>query len=367
MGNKSSRHTLDIYQPVKQIQQVQPVQPVQPIFDKKFPELNLMLVYRAQYMYKYTIKNYALEQLEYLLHLGNYNSFTYKNTSYPFDTKDLVYFAAMFNKLETVKYLVGIGIPVNDMVSEVSSFLNYVEIIKYLKDNKLNISEQAVRISALVGNSEIFFYIFNNTPGIITDVVSYGFYIGDFPFLKNYYTRDKSIPYLKIIPDKIKNKETETEEKIKILKYLITKGFSDTHTTYEIIYNFNSLELLKWAIGHNCLICDDCIYYAIVKNNFEIVDYLFKINAPVTGGELHIAITNNNFKIVKYLVENNFPISDNLVELSLEKNVKITEYLIKKGGKYNINTFKVFRDNKYSQNIISNFFGPDISSIISEY
>lgn len=136
--------------------------------------------------------------------------------------------------------------------------------------------------------------------------------------------------------------------KMSLFKELTVINWTDV-LQITIKYKYNIINILKYAesitedIDYNLLIIE-----AIKLNDFELVKYLLSVGAKVTPVVFKkLKFTKNNYTLVHYILTNT-----NLCEHE-EINKKFHTFLI----------------NLKSEIIseVSEFLGPDISSIIGEY
>jgi ankyrin repeat protein len=129
-----------------------------------------------------------------------------------------------------------------------------------------------------------------------------------------------------------------------------------------------SINIVKFLIEHNVKVnkCDasknrSAIHWAVISNNYEIVELLIKANADINARDrdqltpLILATNNGNYEITKLLIQNgaNVNVRDRMNSSSLHyaclrSHFDIAHYLIINGSSsYKIKPFNIFSPLKY--------------------
>jgi len=143
-------------------------------------------------------------------------------------------------------------------------------------------------------------------------------------------------------------KEAIINNKIKIIKFLRTKGFAyeyrnedDDDGEYNLAVQYGSFETLKWFKKHGYLPDPKTFEIAIKSNNYKIIKWLVKNNCEITSNCLVIASRNKNLKIIKLIKKNKSKIIRNIDSIDnavLNEDINIIKWLIKNKYQMSNNT-----------------------------
>lgn len=162
---------------------------------------------------------------------------------------------------------------------------------------------------------------------------------------------------------------------IVLVKNLIEKSMGINYN-YDIhedsVYcacKYGKLDILKYLVSIHTPIYSSASWYASRYGHIEIIKYLISIYAPIERDSVSVASYHGYIEIVKYLVSNNVPISSRAIGDAVRNSyTKIVKYLVYKEAPCyeNYELLNSIKKEVYSElsQVISEFIGPDISSII---
>lgn len=227
--------------------------------------------------------------------------------------------AAKYGRLEILKYLVScVSIPRDDLIIRYAIEGNKLEIIKYLVSINIPIKYVDVWNAASSGYLDILkYFIESGTSFHIEEIKEF-----------DIYHQFTSGDYLPIIGIATKNGHTE------VVKYLKESGAP---------------------------VNSSIITIAAENGRLEVVKYFLSVGAPIDEFAIRGALRNDYFKVVKYLLRNNAPF------IPEEDVVDDTDSTYFPGEEADIiNGFKreIIQN---TRKVISNYIGPDITSLIIPY
>lgn len=127
------------------------------------------------------------------------------------------------------------------------------------------------------------------------------------------------------------------------------------------------------------------IYYSSLHGHLHIVKYLISIKAPIDASAIGIASTYGYLDIVKYLVSVNSPVDANAIFCTLDRInclrrsfvpphvlqntlIEIIKFLLWNGAPYELDVSSFIKKIRLEfEPVISEFIGPDITSIIIQF
>ena len=274
-------------------------------------------------------------------------------------TKDIMMIIAFKGHLECLKFLHENGCPWNERTCDQAAKKNRLDCLKYLHKNGCPIGVNTINQAIKVKDLRILKYLCEiNCPANCNNF-NHAIKLNNIDaliYLHNKFGKQNHIYFNDII----------VKKKFLFLNFLLSNGYS--YTIYDIILTIkeNYFEGLKIFIENdNRFIMDEeIIGNAILKNNYEMINYLKKKGYYWDKLLYSYAFSKKSLDLVKYLYNNNCPLDKDLFiyiisHHNLEKIYDILDYLIKVNCPYhedacneairrcNIDLLKYFHKNKF--------------------
>lgn len=110
------------------------------------------------------------------------------------------------------------------------------------------------------------------------------------------------------------------DDKLEILKYLLTKGLILTAEHFKFALFHNKKNIINFLISIECPVDDNCYNHAIFGNNLVAVKYIFEKTVSKPYNLCTLACSNGDLTILKFLYDNNFPWGPDTVKMAVDTN-----------------------------------------------